>query len=393
MAGKREIQRECDRLNRARNVKTVSRLNVRAFWESAGGSFIISGGSESLRTEVLSSKLLLEMERGTAPIVVLSASSFLESEMIRYVEEGIGGDGTLRVSSQHYRNYHFFYGWSADDISRFLLQAASMLRYGNAELPIYIHAFIDILERCYPPGLSSISALAAHSDEQIAQIGQRCGVQGTSIEQISHFADAGVIFRLLLRQISETFSPLTTVECNTKYNMTNISPNLGGVFLIDMRTHMPQLLHEYFAEEIQLALNRLPGLSVVVSDLMMPDEDPLKRMLRETQMWNGVIGVSTQNSTISLGPNEGNFQTRMILLDSGYSDGDLENELRPLGTYTHYEPMLSGGRPGKLFNIMTDTRWSLGQEPGRLRVRPIDVVGYEAVLYSGGQIQLARSLF
>lgn len=111
-------------------------------------------------------------------------------------------------------------------------------------------------------------------------------------------------------------------------------------------------------------------------------------------MRSAEVGVSTQNAAVLLGRDNENFPNRVILLDAGYADGDLEAVLRPLGTYTHYEAVTSGGRPPNLFAILHDEHWAPEAEPSRLRVRPVDTVGFHAVFHGGDrqEILLARTV-
>ena len=88
------------------------------------------------------------------------------------------------------------------------------------------------------------------------------------------------------------------------------------------------------------------------------------------------------------------FGTMIVLLDSAMRDGDLTELLRPLGTYTHYEPMLAVHAPPVLMPLVKAKAWQATPEPGRLRVRPQDVRGRAAVLFgaSGSEIIIADSL-
>lgn len=132
-------------------------------------------------------------------------------------------------------------------------------------------------------------------------------------------------------------------------------------------------------------MGRVRRSRFVFSDLDFQRDDALGQVVRNAQMRNVEVGVSTQNAAVLLGRDNENFPNRVILLDAGYADGDLEAVLRPLGTYTHYEVVTSGGRPPKLFAVVNDEHWAPSAEPNRPRVRPIDTVGFHAVFHGGGR--------
>lgn len=379
MASRGDIQKKCARLNEARNVRTVNRFGFQRFWEGAWGSFLLTGGTEAARADALCAKLCHEMRRGAGPTVVLTGSSLLEREMIARMGGGAGG--YLLVSSPDYRNYHFFYRWSPENIARFLLQAAELLRCGDGEMPAYIHAFIDILSCCYEPSLASLSALAGYTDAQIAQIGQNRGASARSIDQIARCAQAGVQFRIVLRQVSGALLPMSDGECATEYNLSAAELKPDGVYLVNIRSQFPELVSAYFSQELQIALDCARPPRVVLDGLPLSEGDPLRRELRELRLRGVETGLSLPNAALLGEDGSGGFQSRMILLNGGLSGGDLEAVLRPLGTYTHYEPIESGGRPAKLFSLLTETSWSPSAEPGRLRVEPAETVGFDAVLY------------
>lgn len=392
MAGRWAIQRECDRLNRERRVSPVRHYTFRQFWESSPGNFLITGGMEHTRTRALCEKLCGEAEWRSGPSLVLTTSAMLERELIARIEAD--APGYLAVTSPDYRNYHFFYRWGPEDMVRFLVQTAQLLGYFREDVPIYTRALIAILSRCYEPGLAALTALAAHTDGEIAEIGRRCGAPVLAVEQITRCAQAGQLFRLVLHQVSAVLSPLSTTECRTGYNLSALNPVQDGIYLVNLQSRYPELMAAYFAMELQLALDRMYRPRLVFSDLDFHGDDSIGQVLRSAQMRNAEVGVSTQNAAVLLGRDNENFPNRMILLDAGYADGDLESVLRPLGIYTHYEVVTTGGKPPRLFAILSDVHWSLDAEPNRLRVRPLDTAGFQAVLHGGGspEILLADSI-
>lgn len=395
MAFKRQVQKQSAQLNQVRNVCELRRYSFAQFWQRARGSFLITGGTEQSRAWGLCEKLCCEMNRCTLPSVVLTTSPVLEQAMIQAVRSG-AVSGALKVTSCHYKNYHFFYRWGTDDISRFMIQAAALLGYSNQEIPIYTNAFIDILSRCCQPDLPAMRKLAGYTDQQIAEIGSKCGASPLYTSQILHYANAGEMFRLMLRQAGSVLAPLAAAsEKETQYNLSSkeLAPN--HVYLINVTSQCPELLYTYFAVELQLAAIRNRALRIVFSDLAFQRDHPLKQFLHDASLtYHAEVGVATQNAAAMLGDDNGNFQSRVILLDAGYADGDLEAVLRPLGSYTHYEAMVSGGKAAEFMPIFSNEQWASGTEQGRLRVRPADTAGFRAVFYgaNGNEILLVKEI-
>lgn len=378
------IERRCQELNRVRNVRKAGSVSLRQFWEGAQGSFLITGGTEHTRAEALKERLFLSMAH-REPVYVLTESRVLEDLLI----SGIGAcTGVLQVSSEAYRNYHFFYGWDPGDIARFLIQAASLTGCASPEMPVYIRGFIEILQRSFVPSLAALTALAAYSDSEIVQIGRQSGASPVALDQISHYAQAGVLFRMALEETAAVFQSLTAPDCDTGYNLAALRPQPDGVYLVNIRSRFPELTHAYFAMELQRVFSRTCPPRLVLNEVPLTDADPLSQAFR-TAAGTSEAGASVRNAGMLPGETENAFRTRLLLLDGGATDGELESALRPLGTYTHYEPVPgTGGR----FPFGSGMEWNLSPEPGRLRVRPSDTAGYSAVLWGGGEIVLARSL-
>lgn len=388
MAFKRQVQKQNAQFNQVRNVRELKRYTFAQFWQRAQGSFLITGGTERSRSWGLCEKLCCEMNRGILPSIVLTTSPILEQAMIQQVSSGAVA-GALTVTNHYYRNYHFFYRWDTDDISRFMVQATALLGYADQEVPIYINAFINILSRCCQPGLPDMLKLAGYTDEQVAKIGAKCGASPRYIDQILHYAHAGEIFRLVLKQAGKVLAPLATAERDAQYNLSSMKLAPNQVYLVNVTSRFPELMYAYFAIELQLAATRNQALRIVFSDLSFREDHPLGLFLHDAQLiYRAEVGVATQNAAAMLGDGHGNFQSRVILLDAGYTDGDLEAVLKPLGSYTHYEAMVSGGKAAEFMPIFSNEQWASGMEQGRLRVRPVDTVGFRAVFYGANENEI-----
>lgn len=392
MAGRQTVEAQCRRNNMNRNVTETGSYSARNFWSAARGNYIISGGSEEKRSMVLCDELCHEMSSGNLPTIVLTTSDGAEREMISRMRRGEAG-GSLYVTSRNYRNYLFFNGWGSSEISRFLTKAAAMMGYEARNLPIYIQSFTHILSRYYTPGLASMMALATYDDDQIARIGEEAGATSMEVAHIRNYSEEGHLFRHMLTQLETVFSPLATE--GSGYNLATGSLKPGETYLINIRSHYQALINFYFSEELRLALDRSGTAHIVFADLPFLEGDGLRELITEQKLRGAEIGISVQNAAVLPGDSIDNFNSMLLLLDGGMADGDLYKLLEPLGTYTHFEPVLSV-QP-TLFPRATFRRgrtWSVQTEPNRLRVRPADTRGFAAVLYGmrGSEILLVRNL-
>ena len=280
MAGRQTIEAQCRRLNHARNVSEVGSYTAQQFWPAARGSFIISGGSDIKRCKMLSDKLCYEMTYDSLPGFVLTASDELEMEMIQCVQEGKTA-GELHVTSRRFPNYLFFQGWESSEIVRFFIKIATLLGYDSGRLPAYMQAFLTILKCYYPLSLSSMLALSEHDDGQIARWGEEAGADSLAIAHIQNYSEEGHLFRSLLGQLKSVFSPLSAEDPNCGYSLANETFNAGELYLINVRSHSQGLVNLYFAEELELALDRCGAGYLVVADLPLREDDKLQELLEE----------------------------------------------------------------------------------------------------------------
>lgn len=393
MPGRRQVEAFCRNHNKERNVDTASRFSIREYWDTGRGNFLVTGGAEGLRCDMLCEKLCLEMRFGSIPTYVLTTSYLTEESLIDRMKRG--AEGRLVVTSRNYPNYRFFHGWSAAAIEDFLIRATNCLGMNSPGLPVYIHAFAHVLSLCYNLEMASLLALAEYDDESIARIGERAGADEVEIARIRRYTDEGDCFRRLLGQLKEAFSPLMADNPENGYSLETVRPGCGEVYLLNIRSRSQRLLNLYFAEEFRYLSDRREKSRIVLDECPIYDDDGIVELIN-TQYESGTeIGVVAQN--VARLTREGNidFPLRVILLDRGVPDENVNGMLDLLGTYTHYEPVLGTAAPPGPLNLFAGKNWTVQQEPGRLRVRPQDTTGYRAVLYWGSnrRILLARELF
>ena len=392
MATRREVEHECQRLNAVRDVHTLRQSALSSFWREAGGNYLITGGTEEGRSGALCEKLFQEVEAERGPVVVLTASNELETQLIQRVKNWPWED-RIQITSTGYNNYHFFYGWTVETVAQYFLDAAAIVQNMPPQFSGYLYAFLDVLSRCYPPSLAAMTLLAGHRDEGVRQIGAGAGASQSSLDNLAGLAQEGQYFRELLRQVSSALSPLSTPGCDTRYNLVCLPPERRLVALVNLRSERSDLLQAYFAAELR-QMARYRRLQVVFSDLDMRADGPLDRTARELMAWNVPIGVSTSNAALLVPRQESGFSTRVILEPDGISDGDLDAVLRPIGVYTHYEPVLSGGTPATFFPLFAppESHGAPHPAPHRPRGRPSDPRGDQAVLAAPGPAFLVNRL-
>jgi hypothetical protein len=362
------------------------------FWARARGNFLISGGTLPTRSLVICDKLCCELERGEKPTFLLTTSDLTEREMIRRITEGKTG-GRLCVTSKRYPNYLFFNGWSESDIARFLVAAAAALHFENPMMPVYIAAFTHVLSRYYIPGLSSMCALAKHTDDEIAEIGESGGADPIKVGHLRSYAKEGQLFRLLLSQMENVFSPLAAAEPEKGYNLaTNRSEN-DGLYLINVSSHSQALMNMYFAEELAIAMER-ERARIVLEGMSFAEDDKLYEVFVHLLECGTEFGISSLDPAALLGEKLRSFHSMAVLLEDGMPEGALRQLLEPLGTYTHYVAVLGDVAPPRLVPLIHSKSWTIHPEPNYLRVMPHEARGFAAALYGmkDNEIYLVRNL-
>lgn len=393
MAGYHKVKRECDQRNQIRNVEEAGHIRMTDFWRNAGGSFLISGGADVVRENVLLEKVQRAAEQCIMPTVILNSSSRFETELIRRVQES--KKEKLIVFSGQYRNYHFFYGMTNEAITRYLYDAAQELGYaGDSYMKSYIQAFLAVLKRTYVPSLQSMLSLAEYSDSQIARLGERCGVPEKKTDILKNHAGCGELFRDLLYELMNVFNALTTEKCESKCNILNSAKGGNTILLINTRTNHPFLVNHYF----ELELRELMGkkcFRMILNGVQLQEEDGLLDLVRESYALPGIETGLCAGSIPAVVRDEDllkSFHTQVIL-PAGQSSANLMTLLKSFGDYMHYDPVINGGKPPKPFSIWTDTRWE-ARNYLRDRVRIEDLSGVSAILRGnrGDRITLARAV-
>lgn len=393
MARYYQIKRECDRKNQVRNVVNAERVRMSDFWNSARGSFFISGGSETMRVNVMLDKIERAAEQCTMPTVILNSSSEFEEKLIRRIQES--KKAKLIVFSKKYRNYHFFYGMSNQMIARYLYDAAQELGYaGDSYMKSYIQAFLAVLEKVYVPSLQSILSLSGYSDSQIANLGERYGVQKKKIDILKNHAGCGELFRDLMDDLMDVFKILTTKECESQSSILTMARGANTILLINTKSSHPFLINHYF-EFVLREMTKQAGFRLILSGIQLQEDDGLLGLIRESFALPGIeTGLCAKSLPAVVRDEEllKSFHTQVIF-PAGESTANLITLLEGLGDYMHYEPVISGGKPPRPFAIWTDTKWE-AKNYIRDRVRIEDVSDSSAVLRGnmGDQVTLARNI-
>ena len=196
------VKRECEIRNRKnRNVReNISSLRVNTFWgDAVGQNFLISGGNESQRSQLLASAIGEYRKNHQGPIIVLNGSSDFENVLISRANENKVGQ--LVVSSPQYKNYELFFGMP-DEVIRKLFEEAAQKRAVTelSSFGDYAEAFLKVLKSKYTPSFHSMFAMARQKDHDIARFGDSNGVSNLYLNYIKNGV-SGSSFRRISEEL------------------------------------------------------------------------------------------------------------------------------------------------------------------------------------------------
>lgn len=346
------VKRECDIRNRKnRNVREKSSsLNVDNFWRSAvGQNFLISGGNESQRSQILSSAICEYRQKNHGPIIILNGSRDFETNLISKASQG--RTGKLIVSSKQYKNYDLFYGMP-DDIIRNMFEIAAQKRTVSemSSFGDYSEAFFKVLKCKYTPSFHSMFAMARTEDRDIAAFGQANRVNSTYVSYIKKGV-SGSSFRRVLTDFGRAFLNIHAAQ-TTGFNISQVD-NSDKTYLIWANSEAQELFNMELAREL-VYLKDTKGIDylLIINDMTLTREDPLFSVIAKAKQKNlcgfcsanaveGVFDEATQKVIT------GNVSS-LVIVNSGIEDhGDQEFLLGKYGNYNHFEPIKgAGAKPG-----------------------------------------------
>lgn len=392
MAGYAKVKRECDRMNKDRDVDYLHQLQADRFWEKAEGNFVITGGTTEERQEQLIYCLKKLQRNGNAPIFLLNQCREIEKLLIQLATEG--QLGKLAVFSPEYPNYELLYQAEAGLTADLLSDLAA--DKNKADLQLYADAFLEILSTEYPISLTSMLAFAGNSDEDIAAFGIEHGAGDSAVQNIRHYADAGNYFRSILNRIYRAASGITVRSCDSHYNLIRAGQeNRPLIVLIDMNTQSPEFLYSCLAAELRTLLGMGCSFHLIFNELSTQLNAQMQSILQDVQIRSRcTAGICTENIAAWGRDTDRlmkNVNTTVILNSISWNIESLNVILGSFGIYQHYEPVLAKGNPAKLFAVLTDEHWTTSVSE-RNRIRPIDMKNVHAVVkgHQGCHIALVK---
>ncbi len=338
------IKRECENRNRKnRNVcEHSTSLNLYEYWFHAfGNNFLITGGLESQRSQVLATAVCVIRKRFRGPIIVLNGSLKFEKEFITLAS---GNQlGRIIVSSPSYKNYDLFYGMPETSIRTVLENAAQ--KRGVSDLSAfgdYTEAFLKVLECKYTPCFHSMFAMARQSDHAIADFGSTYQVNNVYLNYIRNGV-AGSSFRRVVTDYGRSFLNILGSE-STGYSISQID-NSDKIYLIWTSSEYQELINEVLAKELTY-LRDTKGIEylLIINDMNLVQNDPMRAVI-ESGKKKSALGVCCANAMTFSGDESmqkivtGNTPA-LLVLNSGAEDHEGQmNMLAKFGTYNHFEPV------------------------------------------------------
>lgn len=378
---------ECRRRNKARMVHQVGSFSIRRFWRDAyGSSYMIVGGTQMDREELILEKLHSLVTRDNLPVILLTTDSILMGRLIGWSQAQKGV--SLIESSPQYRNYHFFYGMDDNSITACFLRLAQSRGYHDtAEMESYIRAFLEVIRSFYLPSLPAMIQLAKHNNYQVADLGVRKGLSPNIVSRLRNYAAAGMSFHNLLLSFNDRFSTLGGFDIDTRTNITttavraNAHSSNNVIHAVDLSTIDPVFVSQYFGAELYNMLTRSLSLHLLLDGVLLTENDMMCRAI-DLARGNALcdFGISVGNPWLALRDDRyvNGYQCQLLLTGNGDLDnGDLARLLDRFGRYTHWEPVMVG--PDHLFQL-AHRDYSI-QSMERNRIRLEDVRGKRAVLY------------
>ena len=359
MAFLNSVKTECERRNRKnRNVleHRFTSFNIDSYWSiAANNNFLITGGDEALRTEILASALKTLRMRFNCPVIILNGSRNFESRVVAMATSG--QIGKLTVSSPSYKNYDALY--KTDPILiRDLIQKIGLSKgiYDIGALGDYTDSFLKILTTKYVPNLHSMKALAERSDEAVANFGRAQNVDKRHLDVILNGIDAGRYFRQILNDLCSAFEEINGAKA-TGFNLSGIK-NYNNIFMVWTRSRFQNIFNMELAAELNSLITSGASFFLIINDSALTKDDGLCEVIKRAKdLSSSRVGICSQN-VISWSKQDsshesllGNFPS-MLVLSSGFEDvSDQKVILERFGSYMHYESDYGVGMTPGLFKL------------------------------------------
>ena len=275
------------------------------------------------------------------------------------------------------KNYHPFYGMSAQQILRFVRMTAEEMGYGilTDQVMIYAAAVLNVVAAKYPVSLPAIVKLLEEDDDFISEFALQSGFSNVIADNIRANHEAGIVLRRLFERLEEIFEDIYTHGSDTKYNFqSGAKGNLVGMAMYACSGNQ-RIFNSYLKEEIFHTLKRVPRIRIILDEMQFVDEnDELMKYLMQTRRQGKIeLMMVSQNVRESMHGNTELDFPNVVLFHHGTSAAtdDLSRDL--FGSYQyHYPSPVAGDTPHILVSFKRAVHWQ-PQTEERLRVRSQDM--------------------
>ena len=327
MSNKGMIIRECEHLNSARRV-LEGRIDCDMFFRSICGDLLITG-MEAGNKEMVLSLVRACMEKRDVSTIVLT--SHQELAALIQQDQNRRKSGAVRVSWPAEKNYHPFYGMSAQQMLRFVCMTAEEMGYSSmaGQVMIYAAAVLNIVSTEYPVSLPAVVKLLEEDDDFISELALQQGLSNVIADNIRANHEAGIVFRRLLERLEEIFQTLKDV----------------------------------------------PKIRILLDEMEFADEnDELMRYIMQLKRQGRIeLIVISQNVKESMKGNADLDFANVVLFQHGTPTATEEISKALFGTYQYHKPMPNAVKPpALLFTFQRAVNWQIQSEE-RLRVRSEDL--------------------
>lgn len=366
------IMRECHRRNAVRRVCSGS-VDHQTFFHNIRGDLLISGYAAANQT-MLADMISEYMRREDMPTIVLSSHTELLDALRQ--RQRAGEIARVMISDPRDRNYHPFYGMSAQQLLRFIRMTAEELGYSILldHVLQYASAALNIVSVSYPVSLPALINLLQHDDDFISDHALQKGLSSIVADNIRANHEAGIVLRRICEKMESIFEEVYTAETDTQYSFqSGVQGNVAVMALYSVASDQ-KILNSYLKEELFCVLKRTSKIRVVLDEMPFENsEDELLLYLFKVKRQGKIeLIFASTNAGESVYGMQLNF-ANVILCE--HEDPIATEELSKAlwGTYMYNYLVPVAGRPAALFfTLKTTVQWQIATEE-RLKVRAEDL--------------------
>lgn len=374
------IIRECDRRNEIRRVRNGN-VDHLTFFRNIRGDLLISGYVASDMT-LISNMVTEYMHRDDMPTIILSAHMDLFEHLRQKLRAG--DIDRVMISDPYDRNYHPFYGMTAQKLLHFINMAAEVQGYHPTidQIMQYASAALNIVAVSYPVSLPALTRLLQNDDDYISSYALQIGLSNVVADIIRANHEAGINLRRICEQLQTIFEDIADEDAETKYNFQSGAQGNVSVMAFYYVSANQKIMNEYLKEELFFTLKRVPRLRVIVDEMEFDssEDDELFKYLFKMKRQGKIELVFISRNACESAENM-HFSFSNVVLSEHDEPAITEELSRALwSTYNYNYPVPVAGKPPALFfTLKTSVHWQIATEE-RLKVRAEDLYSRQGIL-------------